>query len=84
MRNEKLTLYYLAKYTNHELLIDEIVLTKGENQLESLSSNKAKNRSIKIKIIRTKIFYAIIFGILAEILMRIYYKTHKQRYYQKK
>ncbi|MFX1574782.1 MAG: hypothetical protein ACFFB0_18760 [Promethearchaeota archaeon] len=64
MKSEKLTLYYLAKYTNHELLIDELVLTRGENQLESLSSNKARSRSIKIKIIRTKIFYAIIFGIL--------------------
>ena len=64
MRSEKLTLYYLAKYTNHELLIDEMILTRGENQLESISPNKAKNRSIKIKIIRTKIFYAIIFGIL--------------------
>ncbi len=64
MRSEKLSLYYLAKYTNHELLIDEIILTKGENQLETKSQNKGKNRSIKIKIIRTKIFYAIIFGIL--------------------
>lgn len=61
MRNGRLSLYYLAKYTNRELLVDELILTLGSYQL--LSDKKSK-RSIKFKIIRMKISYAIIFGIL--------------------
>ncbi|MHA2218268.1 MAG: hypothetical protein ACXACY_20230, partial [Candidatus Hodarchaeales archaeon] len=61
MKSEKLTLYYIAKYTNYELLIDSLTLT---NQLGAWKANKKSERSIKLKIIRTKILYAIIFGIL--------------------
>ncbi|MFX1279283.1 MAG: CPBP family intramembrane glutamic endopeptidase [Promethearchaeota archaeon] len=61
MTSEKLALYYLAKYTNHELLIDGLILT---NQLGSWEKTKKRKRSMSLKIIRVKIFYAIIFGIL--------------------
>jgi hypothetical protein len=61
MKSEKLALYYIAKYTNHELLIDGLVLT---NQLGSWEKNSKRKRSMTLKIIRMKIFYAVIFGIL--------------------
>ncbi|MFW9785945.1 MAG: hypothetical protein ACFFFB_26910, partial [Candidatus Heimdallarchaeota archaeon] len=64
MRNNKLTLYYIAKYTNYELLVDELILTKGTNQSDSLEKIKRRKRSIQFKIFRMKILYAIIFGIL--------------------
>ena len=64
MRNGKLSLYYLAKYTNRELLVDELILTLGLYQLLSDKKSKKSLRSIKFKIIRMKISYAIIFGIL--------------------
>lgn len=64
MRNGRLSLYYLAKYTNRELLVDELILTLGSYQLLSDEKRKKSQRSIKIKIIRMKISYAVIFGIL--------------------
>ncbi|MFX1324612.1 MAG: hypothetical protein ACFE8N_06635 [Promethearchaeota archaeon] len=64
MRNNKLTLYYIAKYTNYELLVDELILTKSTNQSDSLEKIKRRKKSIQFKIFRMKILYAIIFGIL--------------------
>ncbi|MFX0030789.1 MAG: hypothetical protein ACFE8B_16370, partial [Candidatus Hermodarchaeota archaeon] len=61
MSHAKITLYYITKYTNYELLIDGLILT---NQLGSWEKTKKRKRSMKLKFIRMKIFYAIIFGIL--------------------
>ncbi|MHA2197186.1 MAG: CPBP family glutamic-type intramembrane protease [Promethearchaeota archaeon] len=61
MKSEKLSLYNIAKYSNYELLIDSLILT---NQLGAWEEKKKNKRSIKIKVIRTKVLYAIIFGIL--------------------
>ena len=71
MTSEKLALYYIAKYTNHELLIDGLVLT---NQLGSWEKSKKRKRSMTLKIIRMKIFYAVIFGILPIIPLLGYFQ----------
>ena len=71
MTSEKLALYYIAKYTNHELLIDGLVLT---NQLGSWEKTKKRKRSMTLKIIRMKIFYAVIFGILPIIPLLGYFQ----------
>ena len=72
IKKENLSLYYLAKFTSKELLIEELVFTKGGNQ--SYFLNKYNNRPfrIKLKVILTKLFYAAIFGIMPVIPLLTY------------
>jgi membrane protease YdiL (CAAX protease family) len=78
MRNHKSTLLTLAKYINQELLIDELFWAKDLTQDTILSKYRKKKRIIKIKIIITKIFYSIIFGILPVIPLFTYFEIQNQ------
>ena len=74
MRSNKLALYHIAKYTSYELLIEGLLLKKGTNQSNTLEKIKRKERSLKLRIFRTKILYAIIFGILPVAPLLGYFK----------
>ncbi|MFW9827110.1 MAG: type II CAAX prenyl endopeptidase Rce1 family protein [Candidatus Thorarchaeota archaeon] len=78
MRNHKSTLLILAKYINQEILIDELFRAKDLTQDTILSKYRKKKRIIKIKIIITKIFYSIIFGILPVIPLFTYFEIQNQ------
>ncbi|MHA2007097.1 MAG: hypothetical protein ACXABO_08250 [Promethearchaeota archaeon] len=64
MKSNRLTLFNIAKYINYELLIEGLVLKKGTTQSDSFEKLESKNKSLKFRIYRVKILYAIIFGIL--------------------
>jgi len=72
IEKENLSLYYLTKYTSKELLVEELVFTKGGNK--SYFLNKYNNRPFrfKLKVVLTKLFYAIIFGVMPVIPLLTY------------
>jgi hypothetical protein len=74
MKSEKLTLFHIAKYAKYELLTDSLILRNGINQSDTPEKIKRKKRSLKIGIYRTKILYAIIFGILPVVPLLGYFE----------
>lgn len=64
MSEKKLSLLSIAKYTNKELYLESLLQSKGIYQLRILERYKKKQRILKIKVIISKIIYALIFGIL--------------------
>ena len=71
MPNDKLNLSKIAKFVNQEMLIEELLLVNAENLLKKYSKKK---KLLKIKILATKIFYSIIFGILPIIPLMTYFE----------
>jgi len=59
-----LSIYYLSKFSSQELLLEELVLLKGGNKLYFLERYKNKPLRFKIKVVLTKLFLAIIFGVI--------------------
>ncbi|MFX1391082.1 MAG: hypothetical protein ACFE9Z_13540 [Promethearchaeota archaeon] len=78
MRKEKSFLLTLAKSINQEILIEELFHSKGIKEENILSKYRRKKRIIKIKILFTKIFYSIIFGILPVIPLFTYFEIQNQ------
>jgi len=78
MRKEKSFLLTLAKKINQEILIDELLHSKGIKEEDILSKYRKKRIIIKFKIIFTKIFYSIIFGILPAIPLFAYFEIQNQ------
>lgn len=72
IEKENLSLYYFAKYTSKELLIEELVLTKGGNKSYFLNKYNNHPFRFKLKVILSKLFYAIIFGVLPVIPLLTY------------
>jgi hypothetical protein len=78
MQKAKSNLLTLAKYINQEILIDELFRVRGLTEDSFLRKYRKKKRIIKIKIIFTKIFYSIIFGILPVIPLLSYFQGQAQ------
>jgi membrane protease YdiL (CAAX protease family) len=72
IEKENLSLYYLAKYTSKELLIEELVFTKGGNKSYYLNKYNNHPFRFRLKIVLTKLFYAIIFGVMPVIPLLTY------------
>ena len=71
MSKDKLNLIKLAKFVNQEIFIEELLRTDTKNLLKRY--NKKKNQ-LKIKILITKIFYSVFFGILPAIPLMTYFE----------
>ncbi|MFX1503834.1 MAG: hypothetical protein ACFFDH_22930 [Promethearchaeota archaeon] len=78
MQKAKSNLLTLAKYVNQELLIEELFRVRGLTEDSFSRKYRKKKRIIKIKIIFTKIFYSIIFGILPVIPLLSYFEVQAQ------
>ncbi|MFX0000968.1 MAG: CPBP family intramembrane glutamic endopeptidase [Candidatus Hodarchaeota archaeon] len=71
MPNEELNLLKLAKFVNQEIFIEELFRVKPEKLLKKYSKKK---KLLKIKILFTKIFYSVFFGILPIIPLMTYFE----------
>ncbi len=72
MSEKKLSLFSIAKKVNKELYLESLLQTKGIYQLKILERYKKKQRILKIKILISKIIYALIFGFLPIIPSLVY------------
>ncbi|MBY9019909.1 MAG: hypothetical protein KGD67_02545 [Candidatus Lokiarchaeota archaeon] len=59
-----LSTYYFAKFSSRELLLEELVFMKGGNKLFFLERYENKPFRFKVKVVLTKLFLAIIFGVI--------------------
>lgn len=59
-----LSIYYFAKFTSKELLLEELVFMKGGNKLYFLEKYEKNPFRFKVKVVLTKLFLAIIFGVI--------------------
>ncbi|NVM38397.1 MAG: hypothetical protein HWN81_22570, partial [Candidatus Lokiarchaeota archaeon] len=73
MQKGKSNLFTLAKYINQEFLIEELIRVKELAADTYLSKYTNKKRVFKIKLLFTKIFYSIIFGILPVVPLMTYF-----------
>jgi len=72
MSEKKLSLFSIAKKVNKELYLESLLQTKGIYQLKILERYKKQQRILKIKVLISKIIYALIFGILPIIPSLVY------------
>ncbi len=80
MKRDNSNLFTLAKYINKELLVEEMFRFKGLAAATYLSNFNKSKRILKIKIIITKIFYSIIFGILPVIPLITYFIMQRETF----
>lgn len=73
MQKSKSNLFTLAKYINQEFLIEELLRVKELAADTYFSKYANKKRVFKIKVLVTKIFYSIIFGILPVVPLMTYF-----------
>ncbi|UCC19614.1 MAG: hypothetical protein JSV62_16185 [Promethearchaeota archaeon] len=78
MNDTKLKFYMISKLINKEILIEELLRVRGISKDPFLSRYNKKKKRIKLKIIFTKIFYSIIFGILPIFPLIAYYDVRAQ------
>ncbi|MFX1419668.1 MAG: hypothetical protein ACFE9N_12170 [Promethearchaeota archaeon] len=78
MKETKLTFYTISKLINKEILVEELLRVRGLSKDPFLTRYNKKKKRIKYKIIFTKIFYSIIFGILPTIPLITYYQLRNQ------
>jgi len=71
MSKDKLNLIKIAKSVNQEIFVEELLRANTENLLKKY--NKSKNL-LKAKILITKIFYSVFFGILPAIPLMTYFE----------
>ena len=71
---EVLTSFNLAKYTSRELLVEELVLSKGGAKSYYLEKYIHHPFRLKLKVIFTKLFFAITFGIIPVLPLLTYYE----------
>ncbi|MHA2269485.1 MAG: hypothetical protein ACXAB8_16940 [Promethearchaeota archaeon] len=74
MPSQKLSLLSLVKYTKNELLLESMLQAKGEHRYRILERYNKKGRSLKLKVLITKIIYAVIFGILPIMPLLTYFQ----------
>ncbi len=74
MEKEKLTPFYLAKYASRELLVEELVLSKGGTKSYYLEKYIHHPFRLKLKVIFTKLFFAITFGIIPVLPLLTYFE----------
>jgi len=74
MGEEVLTSYNLAKYASRELLVEELVLSKGGAKSYYLGKYIRHPFRLKLKVIFTKLFFAITFGIIPVLPLLTYYE----------
>jgi len=74
LSQKKISLFSIAKYANKELFLESLLQSKGIYQIRILERYKNKQRSLKIKVIVTKIVYALIFGILPIMILFPYFQ----------
>ncbi|MFX1478062.1 MAG: hypothetical protein ACFFCI_08015 [Promethearchaeota archaeon] len=72
MENNKLKLYSISKFINQEILIEELLRVRGISKDSFLNRYSKKRKSLKFRIIFTKLFYSVIFGVLPVIPLRNY------------
>ncbi len=71
MSKDRLNLIKIAKSVNQEIFVEELLRANTENLLKKY--NKKKNL-LKAKILITKIFYSVFFGILPAIPLMTYFE----------
>ena len=64
MEKNRLSIYYFAKFSSQELLLEELVFMKGGNKLYFLERYENNPFRFKVKVFLTKLFLAIIFGVI--------------------
>ncbi|NVM17201.1 MAG: hypothetical protein HWN80_05750 [Candidatus Lokiarchaeota archaeon] len=64
MVENSLSIYYFAKFSSRELLLEELVFMKGGNKLYFLERYENNPFRFKVKVVLTKLFLAIIFGVI--------------------
>ena len=67
-----LSIYYFAKLSSQELLLEELVFMRGGNKLYFLEKYEKKPFRFKVKVVFTKLFLAIIFGVIPVIPFSTY------------
>lgn len=72
MCDKKLSLFSIAKKVNKELYLESLLQTKGIYQLKILERYKKQQRILKIKVLISKIIYALVFGFLPIIPSLVY------------
>jgi hypothetical protein len=78
MLNNRFSLLIIAKYINQEILTDELLHSRSLREDDLLLKFKEKKKRVRIKIIFTKLYYAIIFGILPVIPLIAYFDIQNQ------
>ncbi len=71
---EVLTSFSLAKYASKELLVEELVLSKGGAKSYYLEKYIRHPFRLKFKVILTKLFFAITFGIIPVLPLLTYFE----------
>ena len=74
MEQEELSSYNLAKYVSRELLVEELVLSKGGAKSYYLEKYIHHPFRLKLKVIFTKLFFAITFGIIPVLPLLTYFE----------
>lgn len=77
MEKGRLSIYYFAKYSSQELLLEELVFMKGGNKLYFLERYERNPFRFKIKVVLTKLFLAIIFGVIPVLPLLTYLEIVK-------
>ncbi|MFW9999837.1 MAG: hypothetical protein ACFE88_06930 [Candidatus Hermodarchaeota archaeon] len=67
-----MSLFSIAKKVNKELYLESLLQTKGIYQLKILERYKKQQRILKIKVLISKIIYALVFGFLPIIPSLVY------------
>jgi len=78
MKDTKLNFYTISKLINKEIIIEELLRVRGISKDPFLNRYNKKKKRLKFKIIFTKIFYSIIFGILPIFPLISYYELRHQ------
>jgi len=66
--------YNLAKYASREMLVEELVLSKGGAKPYYLEKYIRHPFRLKLKVIFTKLFFAITFGIIPVLPLLTYFE----------
>ena len=68
------SIYYFAKFTSRELLLEELVFMKGGNKLYFLENYERNPFRFKVKVFLTKLFLAIVFGMIPVLPFSTYFE----------
>jgi predicted permease len=58
------SIYYFAKFSSRELLLEDLVFTRGGNTLYYLERYERNPKRFKVKVVFTKLFLVVIFGVI--------------------
>ena len=74
MTEKKITLYYMAKFITHEVILEEQIHYSDAFRTRLFENIKKSKKFLRNKILTTKISSAIIFGVLPIIPLITYLK----------